>query len=212
MSRRSAAAGAVILAAVALAGAGVRAQEPPPLGLSVDGYLASGWDSSVTNETNGGPQDRDRGLVGLTALVDVRDFAAGGVVDGFPGLFGGGRLTVGGLAGWQPRFRRFRWQLLGELGAERFSDVGGNLLTSPGTHETWLGYTGARLGFSITPGRGEHFELGWWLFVRRDLGEATVTNSSSNWIDNSVTTTTYHLGGSTAGAALRVGVRLDRKP
>jgi hypothetical protein len=54
----------------------------------VDGYLALGWDSSVTNETNAAAQDRASGLVGVTALVNVHDLAAGGVVEGFPGLFG----------------------------------------------------------------------------------------------------------------------------
>ena len=119
-------------------------------------------------------------------------------------------MTVGGMAGWQPQAGTHRFQILGELGAERFSDVGGNFLASPSTHETWLQYVGARLGTSETFGAGGHFELGAWFFVRKDLGDATVSSTSDNFLGGESTTTQYHLGGYSAGAALRVGLRFDR--
>src|SRR5699024_11092297 len=136
-------------------------------------------------------------------------FVAGGVVDGFPGIFGGGRLTVGGVAGWQPEIGRHRYQLLGELGAERFSDVGGNLLSAPSAHETWLDHVGARLGTSEGEGPGGHFDVGAWLFMRKDLGEATVSNTTPYFLGGDSATTQYNLGGYTAGAAFRVGLRFD---
>src|SRR5689334_16624704 len=191
------------LAAVALLAAAprARADEAPALGLSLDGYVAPAYDDSVTATTPGASKRQSRGLVGFATLANVGDFAAGGVVDGFPGIFGDGRLTVGGMAGWQPEVGGRRYQVLGELGAERFSDVGGTFFGSPSVHETWLDYVGARLGTSESFGPGKHFELGAWLFVRKDLGEATVSNTNGNFLGGEDTTAQYHLGGYTAGAA-----------
>jgi hypothetical protein len=204
-------AAAIAACAVVGAASGARAEEPAKLGLSFDGYVAPVFDSSVTNMTSGQSPERSRGLVGFATLANVGPFAAGGVVDGFPGIFGGGRLTVGGVAGWQPEIGRHRYQLLGELGAERFTDVGGNLLSAPSAHETWLDYVGARLGTSETVGLGGHFELGAWLFVRKDLGQATVTNTTPNFLGGESTTTQYNLGGYTAGAAFRLGLRFESR-
>jgi hypothetical protein len=202
------AAAATAALAIAALSPAARADESPAVGISLDGYVAPVWDSSVTNMSPGQSQDRSRGLVGLATVANVGSFAAGGVVDGFPGIFGNGRLTVGGMAGWQPQVGTHRFQVLGEIGAERFSDVGGNLLATPSTHETWLDYVGARLGSSETLGRNGHFQLGAWLFVRKDLGEATVSNSSLG----SNGATDYLLGGYSAGAAFRVGFRVDQRP
>ncbi|HMF41347.1 MAG TPA: hypothetical protein VKQ32_11655 [Polyangia bacterium] len=184
-----------------------RADEASGLGISLDGYAAPVWDDSVTSMTAGQAQDRSRGLVGVATLANLGPYAAGGVVDGFPGIFGGGRMTVGGMAGWQPRVGTHRFQVLGEIGAERFSDVGGNFFASPSVHETWLDYVGARLGTSETFSAAGHFELGAWFFVRKDLGQATVSNSSYG----SEGATEYRLGGYSAGAALRVGLRFDQR-
>jgi len=204
------------LAAVAagfavVASAQARADEGPALGLSLDGYVAPAYDDSVTATHPGAPKRHSRGLIGFATLANLGDFAAGGVVDGFPGIFGDGRLTVGGMAGWQPEIGRRRYQVLGELGAERFSDVGGNFFNSPSTHETWLDYVGARLGTSESFGPGGHFELGAWLFVRKDLGTAAVSNTGGTLLGGEDTRTEYQLGGYTAGAALRVGLRFGQR-
>ena len=95
---------------------------------------------------------------------------------------GDGRVSLGGLAGWQPRIGSHRYQLLGELGAERFSDVGGTLLSSPSARETWLDYAGVRLGVTETFGGDGPFELGAWVFVRKDLGQADVSSTSGNFL------------------------------
>jgi len=207
-------AAAVALGLVSLTRA-ARADEAPALGISFDGYVAPTYDDAVTNMSAGQSQDRSRGLVGFATLANVGPYAVGGVVDGFPGMFGGGRMTVGGVAGWQPEVGSHRYQVLAEIGAERFSDVGGNFLSSPSTHETWLDYVGARIGTSETLGAGGHFELGAWLFVRKDLGEATVSNTAGDFLggegSSDPTVTQFHLGGTTAGAALRIGLRFDQK-
>ena len=51
--------------------------------------------------------------------------------------------------------------------------------------------------------------------MRKDVRAATVTNTSSSFPilggPSEETTTTYHVGGYSAGLAFRVGVRFDQK-
>ena len=204
-------AAAFALTAITLAGPAAHADEPPLFGLSVDAYAAPTWDRSITDQQTGQPRQASRGMVGLATLLNWDGLALGGVVDGMPGIFGDGRVSAGALVGWQPRLGSHRYQLLGEMGQERFSEVGGNLLSTPNTKETWLGYVGARLGMSETFGSDGPFELGAWLFVRKDLNDATVTNTSGNLFGGDDTVTQYRLGGYSAGVALRFGVRFDQK-
>jgi len=202
---------AAALAAVTLVALDARAEAPPLFGLSVDAYAAPTFDRSITDQQTGRPRQGSRGMVGLATLLNWDELALGGVIDGMPAIFGDGRLSMGALAGWQPRLGSHRYQLLGELGQERFSDVGGDLLSTPSTPETWLGYVGARVGLSESFGGDGPFELGAWLFFRKDLGDATVTNSSGNFLGGEDTITPYRLGGYSAGVGLRLGVRFDQK-
>jgi hypothetical protein len=202
---------ALALTAVTLAAPAARADDAPLFGFSVDAYAAPAWDRSITDQQTGQPRQGSRGMVGLATLLNWDGLALGGVVDGMPGIFGDGRVSAGALVGWQPRLGSQRYQLLGEMGQERFSEVGGNLLGTPNTKETWLGYVGARLGMSETFGSDGPFELGAWLFVRKDINDATVTNTAGNFLGGDETTTEYRLGGYSAGVALRLGVRFDQK-
>lgn len=204
-------AAAVALTAVTVAAPAARADEAPLFGLSVDAYAAPTWDHSITDQQTGQPRQGSRGMVGVATLLNWDELALGGVVDGMPGIFGDGRVSAGALVGWQPQLGSHRYQLLGEMGQERFSEVGGNLLSTPNTKDTWLGYVGARLGMSETFGSDGPFELGAWLFVRKDINDATVTNTSGNFLGGDDTTTQYRLGGYSAGVALRVGMRFDQK-
>ena len=206
---------AAVLMGVALLAPAARAEPSPLFGFSVDAYAAPALDRSVTDQNTGEPYQRSRGMLGLATLLNWDELALGGVVDGMPGIFGDGRLSAGALIGWQPRVSTHRYQLLGEIGQERFSDVGGNFFNTPSQHDTWLGYVGARAGVTETFGHDGPFELGAWLFVRKDVGDATVTNTSSSFPilggPSEETTTTYHVGGYSAGLAFRVGVRFDQK-
>ncbi len=205
-------AAALALAVVALAAPAARAEDAPLFGFSLDAFAAPAVDRSITDQQTGQTRQGSRGLVGLATLLNWEGFALGGVIDGMPEIFGDGRLSMGALAGWQPRVGTHRYQLLGEMGQERFSDVGGNLLSTPSTKETWLGYVGARLGLSETFGSDGPFELGAWLFFRKDVGDATVSNTAGNFLGGGDDTVTqYRLGGYSAGVALRVGVRFDQK-
>ena len=204
-------AGAFALTAVTLAAFAAHADAPPLFGFSVDAYAAPTWDHSITDQQTGDLRQGSRGMVGLATLLNWDGLALGGVVDGMPGIFGDGRVSAGALLGWQPRSGPHRYQLLAEIGQERFSQVGGTVLSTPSTPETWLGYFGARLGMSETFGSDGPFELGAWLFVRKDVDEATVTSTTGNFLGGDDTTTQYRLGGYSAGVALRLGVRFDQK-
>jgi hypothetical protein len=202
----------IALAAVTLAAPAARAEDASLFGLSLDAFAAPTLDRSITDQQTGLAHQPTRGMVGLATLLNWDQFALGGVVDGMPGIFGDGRLSLGALAGWQPRLGGHRYQLLGEMGQERFSDVGGNLLTTPSTKETWLGYVGARVGLSETFGSDGPFELGAWLFFRKDVADATVTSTASNFLGGGEDMTTpYRLGGYSAGVGLRVGLRFDQR-
>jgi hypothetical protein len=203
-------AGAVVAATVGLTAPAARAADAPLFGLSVDGYVAPTWDRSVTDMQSGKPYQPSRSAVGLATLLNWDELVLGGVVDGMPGILGNGRLSMGGVFGWQPRSGSERYQLLGEMGEERFSDAGGNLLSTPSVDETTLGYVGARLGVTHTFGGGGPFELGVWAFVRKDIGEATVTNVSGNF-GGEDTITQYRIGGYSGGVSLRIGLRFDQK-
>jgi hypothetical protein len=204
-------AAAAALGAVMLASPGARAAEDAPFGFSVDAYAAPTWDRSIINQQTREPRAASRGAIGLATVLNFDALALGAVVDGMPGIMGDGRVSLGGLAGWQPRIGSHRYQVLGELGAERFSEVGGTLLSAPSARETWLDYAGFRLGVSETFGGDGPFELGAWVFVRKDLGQADVSGTSGNFFTGEETTTSYRLGGYSGGVALRVGVRFDQK-
>jgi len=208
-------AAAAAVTAVTLGAPAARAADDPLFGFSVDAYGAPTWDRSVMNQQTNQPRGGTRTMIGLASVLNFEDWALGGVVDGMPGVMGDGRLSLGALAGWQPRVGAHRYQVLGELGAERFSEVGGTLLATPSARDTWLDYAGVRLGMSETFGDGGPFELGAWLFVRRDLSQADVTSTTSSLPvfggSSEESTAPYRLGGYSAGLGLRVGVRFDQK-
>jgi hypothetical protein len=204
-------AAAAALSVVASAAPSVRAADNPLFSFSVDAYAAPTVDRSVTNLQTDKPYQPTRSIIGLATVLDFDGLVLGGVADGMPGIFGDGRLSLGGLVGWQPRSGSHRYQMIGELGSERFSGVGGTLFATPSAGTTWLEYAGLRLGMSETFGNDGPFELGAWLFVRKDLGQADVSNVSGGPFGGDQTTTPYRLGGYSAGVALRVGVRLEQK-
>jgi hypothetical protein len=202
---------AVVVTAATLTASVARAEEAPLFGLSVEAHAAPVMDRSVIDLETGRARGGSRPLFGLSTVLNWDGLALGAVLDGMPGIFGDGRMAVGALGGWQPRIGSQLYQLLAEIGQERFSDVGGNLLSTPSTKETWLPYVGARLGMTQTFGRNNPFELGAWLFFRRNIGEATVANTSGDWFGGEDTITEYRVGGYSAGLALRLGVRFDQK-
>ena len=67
------------------------------------------------------------------------------------------------------------------------------------------------MGLSETFGDDGPFELGAWLFFRKDVGDATVTNTAGTFLGGDDTISQYRLGGYSAGVGLRVGLRFDQK-
>ena len=49
-----------------------------------------------------------------------------------------------------------------------------------------------------------------WAFVRKDIGDAVVSNTSGSF-GGEETVTQYRLGGYSGGVSLRVGLRFDQK-
>jgi hypothetical protein len=124
-----------------------RAQSALERGLSVDVQVAATLDRTVTYSDDGAPYRETSGLLGLSAVGNLGELAIGGSIDGFPGIFGDGRMALGGLAGWQPKIGNLRIQTLGEVGADRFSNVGGSFFSEQlGAKNSWLPYGAVRLG------------------------------------------------------------------
>jgi hypothetical protein len=189
-----------------------RAQGAMNGGLSVDVQVAATVDRTVTYSDSGAPYRDTSGLLGLSAVGNLGKLAMGGTVDGFPGIFGDGRMALGGLAGWQSKVDSLQVQILGEAGADRFSDVGGTLFSEQlGAKNSWLPYGGIRFGATKRLPKDGHFEVGFWLFARYDLGQKTVTNVTSGILGGPEVFTNFQLGGFLAGLGFRVGLRLDQR-
>lgn len=190
-----------------------RAQGAMNGGLSVDVQVAATVDRSVTYSDDGAPYRDTSGLVGLSAVGNLGGLAMGGTVDGFPGIFGDGRMALGGLAGWQSKVGSLRIQILGEAGADRFSNVGGTLFSEQlGAKNSWLPYVGTRYGVTRCLPKDGHFEIGFWLFARYDLGQKTVTNVTTGILGGPEVFTNFQLGGFMAGLGFRVGLRFNQRP
>jgi len=190
-----------------------RAQSALERGLSVDVQVAATVDRTVTYSDGGAPYRDTSGLLGLSAVGNLGELAIGGSIDGFPGMFGDGRMALGGLAGWQPKIGNLRIQILGEAGADRFSNVGGTLFSEQlGAKNSWLPYGAIRLGVMRSLPKDGHFEIGLWLFGRYDLGQKTVTSVTTGIFGGPTVYTDFQLGGFMAGLGFRIGLRFEKPP
>ncbi len=192
---------------VGVGAAAARAEEPADRGLSLAAWAGTAFDRSVAASETGRPLHDAAPMVGATGLGNVERVAIGGAVDAIPGMLGEGRLSLSALLGYQPQIGAFRYQLLGEAGGHRFTDVGGTLFARrPGT-ETWLPFAGVRLGAARTYPAHSVGEVGVWVFGRYDIGQKTVTNVRDFMGDE--TRTDYRVGGYMVGLAVQVGLRLE---
>jgi hypothetical protein len=202
-----------VVSALIVISSTARAQGALDRGLSVDVQVAATVDRTVTYGDDGAPYRDTSGHVGLSAVGNLGALAMGGTVDGFPGIFGDGRMALGGLAGWQSKVGSLRMQILGEAGADRFSNVGGTLFSEQlGAKNSWLPYSGIRFGVARCLPKDGHFEIGFWLFARYDLGQKTVTNVTTGILGGPDVYTNFKLGGFMAGLGFRVGLRFSQRP
>lgn len=187
------------------------ADEVADRGLAMNGWAAIGADRSVNHVSGGEPLHEGMVLGGLTTMVNIRHVEIGASVDGMPAIFGDGRLSLGGLAGWQAsRGPAVRLHVLAEGGLHVFTDVGGGIFSHQEGASTWLPYLGLRIGATRTIPAGRHFDVGVWLFARNDIGTERVTTVDSGFFGPS-TSTQYDVGGLTAGLALHIGLRFEKR-
>ena len=130
--------------------------------------------NSVTDMTTTASKDRSRGLAGFATLGNFGPNCARRRRRRLPGHLrqrpvdgGGPRLAAGGRDASIPG--------AGGAGRRALQRRGRQFLRLAGDARDVADYLGARLGTSDIGG-GRPFELGAWLFLRKD-GQATVTNS-----------------------------------
>ncbi len=141
--------------------------------------------------------------VGATAIYRGGLLELGAIGEiGRPGENGSTTL-LGVLAGVGFGTGGLRLELLGELGAHRYGDLleDATVLTRSKS-EVWLVSAGLRPGLSMRFGPSGMLLLGVWAFARWDVTSQNVqvTLATGN--------STYKLGGSQYGGALRLGLAL----
>ncbi len=150
----------MVVAAALAPAAAARAGEPADRGASFTVWAGAAAERGVAVIGDGRPVRDTAPMFGLTGLGNLERFAIGGAVDGTPGAMGNGRLSLSGLAGYQPELEGTRVLLLAEGGRHRFSEV----------DDSWRPFVGVRVGMARTMPRHGPFELGLWGFARHDLG------------------------------------------
>jgi hypothetical protein len=139
-------------------------------------------------------------IAGGTLLLNFGAFEIGAIADR---TFGDGvtQTSIGGLIGFRLG-DQLRLDLLGEVGGQRFGDIEGS------SAEEWLMYVGLRPGIAYrieigAPG-GAGFLIGVWGFARWNVNDERVRVSVAGVDDVG----DVDLGGTTIGAALRLGFEL----
>jgi hypothetical protein len=183
-----------------------RADPARALGVSIGLGIEADFDDTVTSAAGDRLHDQT-GQLTASALANMGDFALGGLIVSHPEFFGDGRALYGARAGWQPRFGPVRFQVLGEAGLHRFTNVGAGLFSSSTPKEISGPYLGLALGTTGSFGRSV-FEWGAMLVARRDLFRGTATKTESSFLGSPVPPpTTYDVGGTLIGAVLTIGLR-----
>jgi hypothetical protein len=175
------------------------------LHFGADKYDAVGLKAGTTAVSDAGQLKDASNHVGVTALYrsGMTEFGVIGEL-GRPGKDGTTTL-LGVLGGVGFDVGAFRLEALGELGAHKYGDVlkDANVVRQ-GSGDAWLVSVGLRPGLSMKFGPGDMLLAGIWAFARWDVTNQDVQVSLAGGGGD----TTYKLGGSQFGAALRFGFRL----
>jgi hypothetical protein len=208
--RTLAIAAAFLFIQLAATGQGAQASEATPSGVSVGAGLDAFYDATVTDASGGAGLGGRRGEFGADVLVNVGDFAAGGVVAGNPDVLGDGRLLVGGRVGWQPTFGTTRVQLLGEMGIHRYTHVAEGFFSVSTPNFFSTPYLGVQLGITREFVKGGLFEYGVALLVRQDLDQQAVVHQEGGFLGSETPPPTdLTVGGTMVGVSLTLGFRVD---
>lgn len=171
------------------------------LHFGADKYDAVGLKSGLGGVSSSGRLRDASTHVGATAIYwsGMGEIGVIGEI-GRPGKDGSTTL-LGALGGLGFGLGAFRLEALGELAAHRYGDVlQDSTVVTRSKSEAWLVSVGLRPGLSMTFGP---VLVGVWGFARWDVTsqDVQVNLGGSN-------NSTYKLGGSQFGAALRAGFRL----
>jgi len=170
----------------------------------LDKYDAVGLKSGLGGVRSSGRLQDASTHLGATAIYRGGLFELGVIGEiGRPGKDGSTTL-LGALAGLGFDVGALRLEALGELGAHKYGDV----LKDPAVvtrskSEAWLVSVGLRPGLSLRFGPGDILLVGVWAFARWDVTSQDVQVNLTGTGDS-----TYKLGGSQFGAAVRVGISL----
>jgi hypothetical protein len=175
------------------------------LHLGADKYDAVGLESGLGGVSRSAMLKDTSTTVGVTAIyrAEALEFGVIGEI-GRPGQDGSTSL-LGLLGGVGASLGGVRLEALGELGGHRYGDaIRDSRVTAWSARETWLVSVGLRPGVSIRLGANQGLLLGLWGYARWDVtSEDVVVRVGSGTADS-----TYKLGGSQFGLALRLGFSL----
>jgi hypothetical protein len=199
---RTAALAAAALLSLALP-AGARALGFASLTVDVWGgvkrYDALKLTDATADATRDDLLDGSYNAVGATAVLKLGLLELGALYEGGLDYDRTKSMSLAGLAGPGLDAGPLRVELLGEVGAQRYSDIGGT------DEETWLPYAGVRPGlslrFSVAPAL--RLVVGAWGFWRRDLDRETVGSVLPEAPGPS-----YRVGGTSYGVVGRVGFEI----
>jgi hypothetical protein len=189
----------LLLAALALAlPAGARALGPVSLTVDVWGgvkrYDALQLDSATLDATSDDLLDGSYNAVGATGIVKLGLLELGLLYEGGLDYESTKTATIAPLLGLGVDAGPVRLELLGEVGAQRYSDIGGS------DESTWLPYAGVRPGVSlripVLPSL--RLVLGAWGFARWDVDREDVSAGDA----------VYRVGGNSYGVVGRVGFEI----
>jgi hypothetical protein len=143
--------------------------------------------------------DGSYNVLGATAVLKMGLLELGAVYEGGLDYDRTKSLTVAGLLGPAVDAGPIRIELLGEVGGQRYSDIGGT------DRSTWLPYAGVRPGVSLRLPVLPVLRLvvGAWGFWRRDLTRETVDG-----LVPGLPAASYRVGGDSYGVVGRVGFEI----
>jgi hypothetical protein len=164
---------------------------------------AADFESAVEDVDDDDLSEDSAQIVGGTLLLSFGLLEVGAILDATIPDRGPDQTAIGALGGIRLG-EKFRVDLLGEIGGQRYGNVFEDSdVVTDSTEEQWLLYVGLRPGIAYRFGAedGSGVVLGVWGFARWDLTDENVQVSAGDETQGDV-----ELGGTTLGATLRAGI------
>jgi hypothetical protein len=164
---------------------------------------AADFESAVEDVDDDDLSEDSAQIVGGTLLLSFGLLEVGAILDATIPDRGPDQTAIGALGGIRLG-EKFRVDLLGEIGGQRYGNVFEDSdVVTDSTEEQWLLYVGLRPGIAYRFGAedGIGVVLGVWGFARWDVTDENVQVSAGDETQGDV-----ELGGTTLGATLRAGI------